>query len=440
MRARDTLALYVGGVRAGRMLASVEIDSAAREIALVTHITVEAGAAGAAAMELIERRRFDSEGNLRSALQTMTSAAGRSQWRLIPEDGRWRYTVRTGGQTHAETIDVVRANLRSARAMRAALLSGAARKGDRWLDTTFELTAGAHMIVETVCERRPDSAHGGHWVFVSADDVVKREERWVLDRAGRTIAYEAPPLYRALRDTGGSVAPADSAAPRRPLSEMFTVAGGLPGPGQRLGIRLDSTVRIHDSVRRWYESRGDTLLLRAAPDRCRAASDTADAHAPYLASTAIMQVGHPDIIAAAASIRERSRGRCDFIKNTVLHVYRTIEKRSVTTFSNAVETLHAGFGDCGEHAALCAALLRAGGVEARLVLGLVFMPSRGAYLYHAWVTARAGQWLFADPALGEYPATGGYIPLVIDDTGRDAVHLAALFERLRIHSVPARPK
>jgi transglutaminase-like putative cysteine protease len=113
----------------------------------------------------------------------------------------------------------------------------------------------------------------------------------------------------------------------------------------------------------------------------------------------------------------------------------SLKKKNTATFSNALETLDAGFGDCGEHAVLLGALLRAAGIPARVVLGLVYVESKKAYMYHAWVMAHAGEWVFTDAALGAFPAIGNYAPLIIDDTGGGAVRIFKLLGKININYV-----
>jgi transglutaminase-like putative cysteine protease len=114
-------------------------------------------------------------------------------------------------------------------------------------------------------------------------------------------------------------------------------------------------------------------------------------------------------------------------------VYSHVQKRNDATLSNALETLNAGYGDCGEHAALLAALLRAAGIPSRVALGLLYIDSKKAYFYHAQVTAFVGGgWLFADPTWDVFPASGRFVPLIIDDTGTDAMLIARLIGRIRI--------
>src|SRR5262249_9054336 len=66
-------------------------------------------------------------------------------------------------------------------------------------------------------------------------------------------------------------------------------------------------------------------------------------------------------------------------------------------------------GDCGPHSTLTVALLRAAGIPARLVGGLMYSPSfGGSFGQHAWVEVHMGPdgWVTLDPTTGEYEQAG----------------------------------
>jgi transglutaminase-like putative cysteine protease len=117
-----------------------------------------------------------------------------------------------------------------------------------------------------------------------------------------------------------------------------------------------------------------------------------------------------------------------------------VRKKNAAVFSNALETLHAGYGDCGEHAALLTALLRAAGVPARVALGLLYVESKKGYFYHVQVLAYAGEWILADPTWDVFPASGRFVPLIIDDTGSKAMLLSRLVGRIKIGYVTSEGK
>ena len=68
-------------------------------------------------------------------------------------------------------------------------------------------------------------------------------------------------------------------------------------------------------------------------------------------------------------------------------------------FSDALTVLARKNGDCTEHSTLLVGLLRAQGIPARAVVGVVYL--QGYFYYHMWVEAYvADYWISLDPTLG----------------------------------------
>jgi len=71
-------------------------------------------------------------------------------------------------------------------------------------------------------------------------------------------------------------------------------------------------------------------------------------------------------------------------------------------FDTAAEVFRTGEGDCTEHAVLLAALARAAGIPARVVIGLVYTSETGrpAFGYHMWNELYVnGRWIPMDATL-----------------------------------------
>ena len=71
--------------------------------------------------------------------------------------------------------------------------------------------------------------------------------------------------------------------------------------------------------------------------------------------------------------------------------------------------LRTGIGDCNEHATLLTALLRASGIPAKIVVGLVY--TRGKFFYHAWTEAYLDRWVSMDATLNQMPVDVTHIKL-----------------------------
>ena len=88
-------------------------------------------------------------------------------------------------------------------------------------------------------------------------------------------------------------------------------------------------------------------------------------------------------------------------------------------YATALEALDSRSGDCTEHALLLAALARAAGIPARVVVGIAytnerFLGRKYVFVPHAWVQAWTGEsWRSFDSGLGDF--TAGYIALGFSD-------------------------
>ena len=110
----------------------------------------------------------------------------------------------------------------------------------------------------------------------------------------------------------------------------------------------------------------------------------------------------------------------------------------------ASDVLRAGTGDCTEHAVLAVAMLRALGVPAHEVYGLVYarMGGTDGLYWHAWVEVRsAGEWIAIDPTFGQAVADATHLAF----SGSERSDVVGLIAGLVVTDVvvrdpgPARP-
>lgn len=113
-------------------------------------------------------------------------------------------------------------------------------------------------------------------------------------------------------------------------------------------------------------------------------------------------------------------------------VFANLKKELVPTTPNAVQVLEMGKGDCGEHAVLTAALLRAAGLPAKVLYGLVYAPVYGkGFFYHAWNAVYIeGRWLEIDSALGQFPADATHVVTGEGDNPSDSLGILQLYGQL----------
>jgi len=92
-------------------------------------------------------------------------------------------------------------------------------------------------------------------------------------------------------------------------------------------------------------------------------------------------------------------------------VFKNLAKEFVDSFT-AVDVLLVRKGECQSHTNLFVALARAAGIPSRQAGGLVYSPSNGGFLYHAWPEVFVGEWVALDPTLGQDIADPTHIKLI----------------------------
>lgn len=134
----------------------------------------------------------------------------------------------------------------------------------------------------------------------------------------------------------------------------------------------------------------------------------------YLAHTKSIQSNDAKIKSLAAAILNTKKSLASVQKAELLQrwVFENIEKRQSVDIPSALEVLEKKRGDCTEHSLLLVALLRASGVPAREVHGLVYSGRKKTPVFagHRWVEFHNGhQWVSVDPTVGKLYVPATYI-------------------------------
>jgi Transglutaminase-like superfamily len=407
------------------------------------------GGAGSS-IDLFEQRLYDTDGALCAAHQTLKGESGTNEWKLGKSGKGWLLTVIAGGIASSMPIASVRENILPTLKIYKSIRSSKCRAGAVYADTAFELVSQKNIATTYRCTAV--SADRTRITFDMIDDMASRSQEWVLDNEARTLSQDIEGLFvarstRAARQgDNGVLPPSTQSAPVAlfELADLFSVKKERPAQsGERISVTLPAGMSLDSSVSRFYQNRGDRLLCADFEERCvppavsTASTDTFFARSAWTMPTPTIQSDYPAIVTLAGKLSAGGKDRCGIIDTCNKYVYHLLAKRNTATFSNAVETLKAGFGDCGEHAVLLAAILRAAGVPARVILGLLYYSPKKAFVGHAWVMAcgNGGQWIFCDPAFGIFPAPRDRVPLIVDDNGAHALLLTKFIGRLGIDYV-----
>ena len=151
---------------------------------------------------------------------------------------------------------------------------------------------------------------------------------------------------------------------------------------------------------------------------------------PFLKSTSLVQARNPDIIHQARLITSGEKSPLNIVDKMVGWTFENLQKRPTMSVPSAVDVLKTKVGDCNEHAVLTTALLRAAGVPARMVAGVLYFENR--FYYHAWVEVYWGRWMAVDPILDQVPADASHIRFLTGGLDRQA-EMVRVIGRLKIN-------
>lgn len=130
----------------------------------------------------------------------------------------------------------------------------------------------------------------------------------------------------------------------------------------------------------------------------------------YLRPEMLIQSKDPEIISLAKEIVKETTDPFLAANMIMEWVFENLEKMPVVSIPNAKEILTYKKGDCNEHATILTALLRAVGIPARIVVGLVYKD--GKFYYHAWNEAYIDKWISMDAILKQMPVDATHIKLI----------------------------
>lgn len=199
------------------------------------------------------------------------------------------------------------------------------------------------------------------------------------------------------------------AAARSVPGELTLVVAGFPERFHRL------------TDRQTYKDLGggkSEVTIRAAPPDpaklVKRGSPTPPDTAEYLKTSILVESDNPAIVARAKEIAGGETDAYAAAKKVVAWVGRAMKKDYGASADRATDVLRTMRGDCTEHSLLSIALLRALGIPARRVDGVVYVQNEDgvpALYWHEWVEAWVGTWTQLDPTFGQPVADATHLTL-----------------------------
>jgi len=271
--------------------------------------------------------------------------------------------------------------------------------------------------------------------WIDAQGHVVRVESptgFTMERSAFEIAYQNFRKRDTVRLARASAAPGPGA-----VITVTTIAAGVPLPPDTLDmlrVRLTGAKLAGlDLASGRQRLAGDTLVIRregAAQLAARyrlPARDTA--LRAFLAPEPLIPSDDARIQAQARLTLHGERDPARAARLLLDWVHAHVAHGVTVGVPSALQTLDARRGDCNEHTVLYVALARAAGLPARSAAGLVYVGGR--FYYHAWPEVYLGDWVAADPTLGQFPADAAHLRLVVGGLARQA-ELVRLIGRLQL--------
>ena len=206
----------------------------------------------------------------------------------------------------------------------------------------------------------------------------------------------------------------DSPVPLEGLDRTASVTYRLEPVGE---AKLDIPATDNQSVRKAQDG---ALIVKVSPAR-----PAAGAKFPYrgkdkaalaaMKPARFVQSDDKRIVALARKAVGDAADAAQAARRIEAFVAGYIRKKDFSVgYATASEVALSRQGDCTEHAVLAAAMCRAVGVPAQVVIGVTYVPEFGKRKHvfgpHAWVRAYVGgKWIGLDASLGRYDA--GHIAL-----------------------------
>ncbi|MBN1594202.1 MAG: transglutaminase domain-containing protein [Candidatus Coatesbacteria bacterium] len=230
------------------------------------------------------------------------------------------------------------------------------------------------------------------------------------DDDGQILRTEIEQLSMVTMRTTKEDALSGSSSPKVDLLIKLSAPSDTFIPHPYLTKKAVYTISMPDSVDYSFPSDGIQMFTREDGLNKLSVATRAYREAPsqsqefgnelqeYLEASPYIQSDDPKIIEIARSV---AGAEDNLYKKAILLREWVSENISLkdysVAFASAREVAEQRRGDCSEHGVLLAAILRAAGIPARCVVGLVYAD--GAFYYHLWNEAYISSWIPLDAAM-----------------------------------------
>ncbi|OGQ87443.1 MAG: hypothetical protein A2289_26595 [Deltaproteobacteria bacterium RIFOXYA12_FULL_58_15] len=434
--------IYLNGGKVGWMRSQVIVGNQVQY-----RIDLEASVGGMGTVSkvvLCDSRTYDAKSRQLHALEfSQTAATGAVKVEGVREDAGLRLTITAGGSS---TTQLVEASDTLDDAMVVERLVSAPRVGAQAVSKRYDPSIQRLVHVEHKISAVEERPFGGVLIkMVQVDSTYPElgisESSW-LDDTGKVLEQRVGGFFVARLE------PADVARKLDFHQDLLVNAVVKTPEPLRDSTSIDKmrvTLRgfgelLPPASKRQVVSRknGDVVLeltRESAPPTCVIGANVSGDAATHLEATAFIQTKAPEIIEAAKRV---TKGATDVFAATSRlsdFVFAHIRDEYVPAYSNALEALKSGRGDCTEHSILFVAMARSLGIPARVAVGVAYWPPGNGFGWHAWAEVYAnGGWYSVDPTWGQPIADATHIKLA-DGGPAEQARIVMLLGQLQVVSL-----
>jgi transglutaminase-like putative cysteine protease len=415
-RGPEYFGLYLKGQKVGYMVSELILSPGKETLTSKNQIRVRAKVQAAVTeRELNETKVFESKprGRLLSFVMEQKGDGG-EQTLAGTAVLEGMLVVRKRPQRPDETLmlKASKETVEDADQARLALKRGAKVEGMVTDTTDLE----QYRVVTTVGGPPEVRSIGGVKVKVRRVESLSDKEKvptsiWI-DDAGRIVEMHFGPTMTAVAE------PSD-VAQRIDVIELFPLTRvqlpkALPPearqvPGKLVMVMADLPEKFQvDSYRQSFQRRPGsqvevTISVRAPKvKRPRPLADPNGGE--NLKTSIVIESDAPEIKKLAKDIAGSEKDAWEVAKKVSRWVYENMAKDYGASSDRATDALRELKGDCTEHSLLTVSLLRALGIPAKRIDGVVYLMNEDqvpALYWHEWVEAYVGEWTQLDPTFGQ---------------------------------------
>jgi len=157
-----------------------------------------------------------------------------------------------------------------------------------------------------------------------------------------------------------------------------------------------------------------------------------------LKATLIVESDNADIVALSRKLVGNEKNAYVAARKIVEWVGKNLVKDYGASADRASDVLRQMKGDCTEHSLLAVALLRAAGIPAKRVDGVVYIVNEDkvpAFYWHEWVEAYVGEWTQMDPTFNQVVADATHF--AVGEEGN--AEITPLIGQLKVVEVKDKP-